>query len=107
MMPSPQPAANVAATPPIDYTAPRTIQRSTSVFLLSRRGELWRVVDTDRPSGMRENIPSASTAFPFRVFNSLTRAGDVRVYTFPRAASHAIDAPSLQQQLDEAKAFTR
>ena len=91
----------MAAASQVDYAAPRSIQRSTSVFLLSRRGELWRVVDTDRPGSVRQNVPTASTAFPYRVFAALSRPEDVRVYTFPRASSHAIDATSLQRQLDE------
>ena len=84
-----------------DYNAPRSIQRSTSVFLLSRAGELWRVTDTDRPGSVRTTVPSSTSSLPYRVFSALTRAEDVRVYTFPRLGARGIDAATMQRQLDE------
>ena len=92
-------AAALAVLPAKD-DAPRVIQQFTSVFLVSRLGELWRVYDADDPDMGERVMPIAQSTKPYRLFMTLARASQRRVYTFAPGASHDIDPVTLQTQLD-------
>ncbi|HTE46335.1 MAG TPA: hypothetical protein VK636_13870 [Gemmatimonadaceae bacterium] len=83
--------------------APRVIQQFTSVFLVSGRGEMWRVFDCAAPNGQHV-MPSAHSTLPVRIFLSLGRSQEVRARTFGAHEPRDIDPVSLQTQLEEAGA---
>jgi hypothetical protein len=96
------PSGNVAvalAVLPATGSQPRVIQQFTSTFLVDRHGDIWRVYDANAVEDGERRMPSAST-FPFRLFVALARKAEVRVHSFAREASRAVDPVSLQAQLD-------
>jgi len=103
MVPPVSAAAAPAAYPTNHGAEPRVIQQFTSVFLVSRFGELWRVYDTAAPDGADRKMPSAGSTLPHRLFLALARKTEVRVHTFAPGETRLVDPASLQAQLDDAK----
>lgn len=103
MVPSSSAAAALAVLPTRDE-APRVIQQSTSIFLISRFGELWRVYDTSAPDGTDRSVPSGRSTHLRRLFLALTRKTELRVHTFAAGDSREVDPVSLQRQLDASAA---
>lgn len=101
MVPTSSVAAALAVIPSSHGAEPRVIQQFTSVFLVSRYGELWRVYDSAAPDGAERKMPSAGSTSPYRVFLALARKSEVRVHTFAPGESRDIDPVELQRQLDE------
>jgi hypothetical protein len=93
-------AAALAVIPTKD-DAPRVIQQFTSIFLVNRYGELWRVYDSTAPEGADRKMPSPGSTFPIRLFVALARKTELRVHTFAPGEAHDTDPVSLQDQLDE------
>jgi hypothetical protein len=93
-------AAALAVIPARD-DAPRVIQQFTSIFLVSRYGELWRVYDSTAPEGADRRMPSAGSNLPLRIFVALARKSEVRVHTFAFGAARDTDPVTLQAQLDD------
>jgi hypothetical protein len=83
--------------------APRVIQQFTSVFLVSRTGELWRVYDVADPHSSDFQMPEAESSLPYRLFVALAREPETRVHTFTAGAPTAVDPVSLQAQLEESR----
>lgn len=103
MVPPSSVAAALAVLPNRDGAEPRVIQQFTSIFLVSRYGELWRVYDSSAPDGADRKMPSAGSTLPQRLFLALARKTEVRVHTFLPGESRDVDPASLQAQLDESK----
>jgi hypothetical protein len=101
MVPPSSVAAALAVLPSKDAPEPRVIQQFTSIFLVSRFGELWRVYDAASPDGGERKMPSASSTSPYRVFLALARRSELRAHTFAPGESRGVDPVSLQRQLDE------
>jgi hypothetical protein len=95
-------AAALAVLPTKD-DAPRVIQQFTSVFLVSRLGELWRVYDVDDPKTSERYMPTSLTTRSHRVFLSLARNSQVRVHTFAPGSRRDLDPNTLQEQLEESE----
>jgi hypothetical protein len=93
-------AAALAVIPTKD-DAPRVIQQFTSIFLVNRYGELWRVYDSEAPEGADRRMPSSKSTLPIRLFVALARRTELRVHTFAPGESHDTDPVSFQNQLDE------
>src|SRR3954471_8893545 len=93
-------AAALAVLPTKDGAEPRVIQQFTSIFLVSRYGELWRVYDSAAPDGADRKMPSATSTLPNRIFLALARKTEVRVHAFVPGETREIDPASLQAQLD-------
>ena len=100
MVPLSSVAAALAVLPTNDGAEPRVIQQFTSIFLVSRYGELWRVYDSAAPDGADRKMPSPGSSLPHRIFLALARKSEVRVHTFGPGAKRDIDPASLQIQLD-------
>jgi hypothetical protein len=92
-------AAALAVIPTKD-DAPRVIQQFTSIFLVSRYGELWRVYDSAAPEGSDRKMPSPGSTSPIRLFVALARKTEVRVHVFAPGESRDTDPASFQAQLD-------
>jgi MoaA/NifB/PqqE/SkfB family radical SAM enzyme len=82
---------------------PRVIQQFTSIFLVSKCDELWRVYDCVTPDGADRRMPSDKSTLAYRLFLALARKSEVRVYAFAADGTHAVDAKTLQAQLDESR----
>jgi len=95
----------LAVLPPSDV-APRVIQQFTSVFLVSRTGELWRVYDSDATDGTGRKMPSAGLTPRSRVFIAIAQTSEVRVRRFRADEAHGIRPDELQVQLDGATLLT-
>jgi hypothetical protein len=93
-------AAALAVIPTRD-DAPRVIQQFTSIFLVNRYGELWRIYDSSAPEGADRKMPSPGSTLPLRLFVALARKTELRVHTFAFGEGHDTDPVSLQEQLDE------
>jgi hypothetical protein len=94
-------AAALAVLPHRGSPEPRVIRQFTSIFLVNRVGELWRVYDSAARDGAQRSMPSAESTDPYRIFLSLARQSEVRVHTFPPNASRDVDPLSLQRQLEQ------
>src|SRR5215475_4869762 len=77
-------AAALAVLPGKD-DSPRVIRQYTSIFLVSRAGELWRVYDTDAPNGIDREMPSPTSERARRAANY--RSSDVHA---ARASHHSL-----------------
>jgi hypothetical protein len=104
MVPPSSVAAALAVLPSKDGAEPRVIQQFTSIFLVSRYGELWRVYDSSAPDGADRKMPSQGSTYPHRLFLALARKTEVRVHTFTPGDRRDVDPASLQGQLDNSKA---
>jgi hypothetical protein len=93
-------AAALAVIPTRD-DAPRVIQQFTSIFLVNRYGELWRIYDSTAPEGADRKMPSPGSTLPHRLFVALARKTELRVHTFAPGDGHGTDPVSLQDQLDD------
>ncbi len=91
----------LAVLPPSDV-APRVIQQFTSVFLVSRAGELWRVYDSDATDGSGRKMPSAGLTPRSRVFIAIAQTSEIRVRRFRVDEPHGIRPDELQDQLNSA-----
>jgi hypothetical protein len=105
MVPLSSVAAALAVLPTNDGAEPRVIQQFTSIFLVSRFGELWRVYDSAAPDGAERKMPSPGSSFPYRIFLALARKSEMRVHTFGPDGKREIDPVSLQAQLDDSTAL--
>jgi hypothetical protein len=103
MFPSSSVAAALAVLPTKAAAEPRVIQQFTSIFLVSRHGELWRVYDAAAPEGAERKMPTASSTLPLRLFVALARRSELRVHSFASDEAHEVDPESLQRQLDETR----
>lgn len=105
MVPLSSVAAALAVLPTNDGAEPRVIQQFTSIFIVSRYGELWRVYDSAAPDGADRKMPSSGSNLPYRIFLALARKSEIRVHTFGPDANREIDPISLQAQLDDSTAL--
>lgn len=105
MVPPSSVAAALAVLPTKDGAEPRVIQQFTSIFLVSRYGELWRVYDSAAPDGADRKMPSPGSTLPYRLFLALARKTEVRVHTFIAGEKRDVDPGSLQAQLDESRSL--
>ena len=92
-------AAALAVLPDRDDT-PRVIRQFTSIFLVSRLGELWRVYDTDARDGADRQMPDPHSRHPHRLFIALAHTEQVRLHSFADGESRDIEPSVLQRQLD-------
>lgn len=96
-------AAALAVLPARD-DAPHVIRQFTSIFLVSRHGELWRVYDGDASDASDRAMPSARSTHPSRIFVALTHQPETRTHRFAAGEPRPIDPAALQQQLEESEA---
>jgi hypothetical protein len=92
-------AAALAVLPSKD-DSPRVIRQFTSIFLVSRAGELWRVFDTDTPDSIDREMPSPTSRRALRVFIALATKEETRVFTLGERESRDVEPLVLQGQLD-------
>jgi hypothetical protein len=98
MMRSSSVAAALAVLPTND-DSPSVIRQFTSVYLVSRAGELWQVFDSDASDGADRQMPSAGARRSHRVFVALATDEQVRVHAFGERESRDIDPGLLEEQL--------
>lgn len=92
--------AAVPAAVPQQDSAPRVLQQFTSIFLVSRFGELWRVYDCDEADGTNRRMPSETSDAAGRVFVSLTDDVQERMHAFGKSEDRRLEPSLLQAQLE-------
>ena len=100
MSPTSSLAAVPSATPQQDSAPPRVLQQFTSIFLVSRFGELWRVYDCDEPDGHNRRMPSETRDATGRVFVSLADEPQERLHQFGPSEDRRLEPTLLQAQLE-------
>ena len=81
--------------------SPRVIRQFTSIFLVSRTDELWRVYDADAPDSIDREMPTPTSRRTCRVFVALATKEETRVFTFAERDSRDVEPLVLQAQLDK------
>ena len=94
------PTSSTAAVPGTQDSAPRVLQQFTSIFLVSRFGELWRVFDCDETDGTRRRMPSETHDAIGRVFVALTDDAQERMHAFGKSEDRRLEPNLLQAQLE-------
>jgi hypothetical protein len=97
-------AAALAVLPARD-DAPHVIRQFTSIFLVSRHGELWRVFDGDASDASDRAMPSPRSTYPNRIFVALTHEPETRAHRFAAGEPRPIDPVALQRQLEASVAL--
>jgi hypothetical protein len=92
-------AAVVASTDAV----PRLVRQVASLFLVTPRGDVWRVFDSEDSSGTSRLSPSANPAVVSRVFIGSGSEPAVRIHVFREGESRSIAADWLHDQLMAAK----
>jgi hypothetical protein len=100
---STQIAADSVSLPCAPPVQPRVIQQFTSIFLVSKCDELWRVYDCAAPDGADRQMPSELSTSRYRLFLALARKTEVRAFAFTPGATHKVDPETLQRQLELSK----
>ena len=81
---------------------PRIVSHGTTISIVTPRGEVWRVFDSEGPDGDTRTMPRNDTAVWARIF-----VGDdgviVRIYRFGIGESRGVTARRLMEQLERAK----
>jgi hypothetical protein len=95
----PRQLADVLASPD---AGPRLVRQSTAVFLVTPKGDVWRVFDSDEPGGLTRVTPGADEEIRARVFISNADNQLQLVYRFAEGEARSVTADTLQQQLTAA-----
>ena len=82
---------------------PRLIRQFTALFLVTPRGDVWRVFDSDDLAGDRRYAPSSDPNVRTRVFIGSGARPPIRVYEFVGDEPRSIGAERLFEQLLAAK----
>jgi hypothetical protein len=97
-------AAALAVLPARD-DAPHVIRQFTSIFLVSRHGELWRVYDGDVSDAADRAMPCARSTHPARIFVALAHQPETRAHRFATNEPRPTDPAALQRQLESSVAI--
>jgi hypothetical protein len=95
-------AAVVASTDAV----PRLVRQFTALFLVTPQGEVWRIFDSDEPSGETRFAPTNDPHVVSRIFIGSGPNPIVRVYRFLDGEARSISAERLHEQLAAAKPGT-
>jgi hypothetical protein len=100
------PTSSLAAVPsamPQQDSAPRVLQQFTSIFLVSRFGELWRVFDCEEADGVNRRMPAETHEAAGRVFVALSDEPHERVHMFGASEDRRLEPKLLQAQLERSR----
>jgi hypothetical protein len=78
---------------------PRLVRQFTALFLVTPRGEVWRVFDSDDATGETRCPPSSDPNIRTRVFIGSGARPTVKVYEFQKGEPRSIGAERLYEQL--------
>jgi hypothetical protein len=95
-------AAIVASTDAV----PRLVRQFTALFLVTPRGEVWRVFDSDDATGETRCSPSSDPNIRTRVFVGSGPRPQMKVYEFQKDEPRSIGAERLYEQLVAARLLT-
>lgn len=95
-------AAIVASTDAV----PRLVRQFTALFLVTPRGEVWRIFDSDDATGETRCSPSSDPHIRTRVFIGSGAKPAVRLYGFQADEPRSIGAERLYEQLLAARPLT-
>jgi hypothetical protein len=78
---------------------PRLIAHSNTLFLVTPRGDVWRVLDSDGPDGDARSAPRNDPRVWARIFIGSGSEPIVRIYRFRNDESRAITPDRIHAQL--------
>jgi hypothetical protein len=83
---------------------PRLIRQFTSLFLITPRGDVWRVFDSNEPTCSSRIPPADDPSVVARLFIGSGKDPAIRIYRFGADEARAISAERLYEQLTSAPA---
>jgi hypothetical protein len=81
---------------------PRLVRQFTALFLVTPRGDVWRIFDSDEISGATRFAPTNDPHVLTRVFIGSGPQPTVKLYTFLEGEARSISAERLYEQLQAA-----
>lgn len=93
------PTTRLAAVNASTDAAPRVIQQFPALFLVTPLGDVWRVFDSEEPSGANRIAATSDARAVARVFMNGGTQPVVRIYLFRDDESRSTAAESLFAQL--------
>ena len=78
---------------------PRLLRQFAELFLITPKGAVWRVYDSDEPGGAKRYASSEDPHATARVFVGGSEGQQVRVYLFKDGEPRTISADKLHEQL--------
>ena len=78
---------------------PRLVRQFTALFLVSPKGDVWRIFDSDDANGKTRYAPSNDQKVRARVFIGSGALPIVRVYEFGPDEPRSVTAETLYGQL--------
>jgi hypothetical protein len=82
---------------------PRTVRQSSALFLVTPRGDVWRVFDSDDENGVNRVAPGSDPFVRARVFIGSGPTPVIRIYEFRIDEPRTAVAERLNAQLLEAR----
>ena len=82
---------------------PRLVRQFTALFLVTPRGDVWRIFDSDDATGETRFSPSSDPAVRTRVFIGSGASPVIRFYAFQQGEARSIGAEKLYDQLGASK----
>lgn len=83
---------------------PRLVRKSTTLFLVTPKGDVWRIFDSDDVRGKTRFAPAEDHEACSRVFVGSGLQPVVRVYRFSDGEAQSVNAEKLLHQLEAARA---
>jgi hypothetical protein len=78
---------------------PRLVRQLTTLFLVTPEGDVWRVYDSDEPSGAARFAPTSNPSVRSRVFVGSGPQPIARIYLFRDGEPRSTAADRLYEQL--------
>ena len=82
---------------------PRLVRQFTALFLVTPQGDVWRIFDSDEPSGDTRFAPTNDPSVISRIFIGSGPNPIIKAYRFLEVESRSISAERLYEQLAAAK----
>ena len=78
---------------------PRLVRQGPALYLVTPRGDVWRIFDSDDANGETRYSPSSETAAQTRIFIGSGARPLINAYTFDPGEPRMIGAERLHEQL--------
>ena len=79
---------------------PRVVRHVSAIFLVTPRGDVWRIFDSDDPSGHPRYSPPGDPRALSRIFVGSGATPVMRLYVFHDEESRTLSAELLMTQLN-------
>jgi hypothetical protein len=82
---------------------PRLVAQGKTIYIVTPRGEIWQVFDSEGPDGEMRAMPKNDMGVWARIFVGAEANSPVRIYRFGIGESRSPSARRLYEQLERAK----